>query len=205
MSRSDISILKSQLSRTHDEARLAYGRSTTKVPRQYVAIGTTNPAGEYLRDPTGNRRFLPVTIREFDLAAFTRDRDQLWAEAAAMERAGVSIRLDPSLYGAASDEQEERTTVDAIDLIVGEAFGDYVGKMRVSDAWLVLGIKDRPLTDQEMTRFGIAMRRTGWSRGRVRGNDGKLTYVYRRGNEGETERWITVTGIGSTAVVRPGL
>lgn len=205
MARSDVAVLKNQLSRTHDEARLAYGRNSTKVARQYVPIGTTNPAGEYLRDPTGNRRFLPVTICEFDLHSLTRDRDQLWAEASAAERSGASIRLDPTLYGAAAEEQGDRTTIDAMDLIVGEAFGDCVGKIKISDATNILGIRDRPLTEQEMTRFGMAMRRTGWFRGRVRDSNGRLTYVYRRGTSEEMDKWIIVTGTGSTAVVRPSL
>lgn len=203
--RSDVATLKNQLSRTHDEARMAYRTTAVKVPRQYVAIGTTNPDGAYLRDPTGNRRFLPVTIEEFDLASLRRDRDQIWAEASALERAGVSIRLDPSLYGAAAEEQEDRTTIDPMELIVGEAFGEYVGRVRISDAWLVLGIRDRPLTDLEMTRFGTAMRRNGWRRSRVRGADGQRSCVYVRGEEWETHRWITVTGCGKDALVRPNL
>lgn len=205
MGRSDVATLKAQLSRTHDEARLAYGRSTTKVARQYVAIGTTNPAGEYLRDPTGNRRFLPVAVTEFDLGALTRDRDQLWAEAAAVERSGASIRLDPTLYDAAAAEQDARTTADSMDILVCEAFGDTVGRVRISDAWNVLGIKDRPLTDVEMTRFGIAMRRTGWSRVRSRIPGGGLTYAYTRGTTEERDKWITVTTVGLVTPVRSGL
>lgn len=205
MSRSEVAVLKNQLSRTHDESRLAYGKTSTKVARQYVAIGTTNPDGEYLRDATGNRRFLPVIIEEFDLDALKRDRDQLWAEAAALERSGVSIRLDPALYADAAEEQDERTTVDPMDLIVCEAFEGLVGKIRISDAWNVLGIRDRPLTDLEMTRFGTAMRKNGWARRRVREGNGQRSFVYARGNAWESEKWLVVTGCGKDAVIRPAL
>ncbi len=44
-----------------------------------------------------------------------RDRDQLWAEAVKLEAEGASIRLDPSLYGAAAEEQEMRTAQDPWD------------------------------------------------------------------------------------------
>jgi predicted P-loop ATPase len=48
--------------------RLAYQRTSTEVPRQFVAIGTTNRVTEYLKDSTGNRRFWPVKVRAFDPA-----------------------------------------------------------------------------------------------------------------------------------------
>lgn len=86
--------LKGFLSRTDDKARMAYDCREREVPRQCVIIGTTNDS-RYLRDTTGNRRFWPVALEGFDLEALRRDRDRLWAEAAAREAGGASIRLDP--------------------------------------------------------------------------------------------------------------
>ena len=102
-------LLKGWLSRAVDgPCRLAYARLPVEAPRQFVVIGTTNKLTGYLKDSTGNRRFWPVRVDRFDVAALRRDRDQLWAEAAVRERAGESIRLDPSLYKAAGLEQEAR-------------------------------------------------------------------------------------------------
>lgn len=42
--------------------------------------GTTNKK-EYLRDPTGNRRYWPVWCVRCDFEGIIKDRDQLWAEA----------------------------------------------------------------------------------------------------------------------------
>jgi predicted P-loop ATPase len=109
--RADVEHLKANLSRQVDRARMAYGRLSKAAPRQCVFFGTTN-AEEYLFDPTGNRRIWPVRVVRFDVAAIKRDRDQLWAEAAAREKAGASIRLDPRLWGAAGEEQSERLTTD---------------------------------------------------------------------------------------------
>jgi predicted P-loop ATPase len=60
-----------------------------------VFTGTTNE-DEYLEDPTGNRRFLPLRVSdaEVDTAAIARDRDQLWAEARDRFRADLAAGGD---------------------------------------------------------------------------------------------------------------
>jgi hypothetical protein len=61
--------LKAFLSRQVDgPVRMAYARRPTKVPRQFILIGTTN-ATAYLKDSTGGRRFWPVRVQQFDIAA----------------------------------------------------------------------------------------------------------------------------------------
>ena len=105
--------LKGMLARQVDgPVRLAYGHHSTEVARQFVAVGTTNKLTEYLRDSTGNRRFWPVRIARFDVAALKRDRDQLWAEAARREALGESIRLPEALWAAAGVEQDARRQID---------------------------------------------------------------------------------------------
>jgi hypothetical protein len=100
--------LKSMLSRQVDgPVRLAYARLATEVPRQFILIGTTN-SSSYLSDTTGNRRFWPVLVKEMDVAWLRANRDQLWAEAAHREHLGEPIRLDTTLWAAASLQQQER-------------------------------------------------------------------------------------------------
>jgi predicted P-loop ATPase len=111
MRRADVEHLKAFLSRQIDRARMAYGHFVTEAPRQCIIVGTTN-AVEYLKDTSGNRRFWPVRVKKFDIAALVRDRDQLWAEAAEREAADASIRLDPKLWRSAEKEQEQRLTRD---------------------------------------------------------------------------------------------
>lgn len=194
MNKSDVHTLRQYLGRTKDTSRLAYGKESTEVPRQFVIIGTMNPTpGGYLKDTTGNRRFWPVLVDEFNLERLRADRDQIWAEAAHREAAGESIRLDPALYEAAGDAQEQRRTEDPFEIIVQRAFGDLTGRIRIEEAWKVLGIQGRVITQDEMTRFGTAMRMQGWERKRGR-NNGELNYVYFKGSKDETRRWLTVQG-----------
>jgi hypothetical protein len=84
----EVEQLKAMLSRQIDgPARMAYARKAIERPRHFILIGTTNSAA-YLNDSTGARRFWPVRVNRFDVAAIVRDRDQLWAEAVARVKQG---------------------------------------------------------------------------------------------------------------------
>src|SRR6185295_12142960 len=125
----DADKMKAFLSTTVDgPVRLAYAREPVLVPRQFVAIGTTNRK-DYLRDTTGNRRFWPVAVRGMSVEALLRDRDQLWAEASALEASGISTHLDRALWPAAGKEQEKRMTSDPWEDVLGEHFGSAEGKV----------------------------------------------------------------------------
>lgn len=181
MGRSDINALKACLSRQRDEARMAYGHKNTRVARQFVIIGTTNETDGYLRDATGNRRFWPVRIQRFNLEKLRADRDQLWAEAAEAEALGESIRLDPRLYADAAVEQEARLRGDdpLVDVLY-RALGNRTGKLRVSDAFLICGLEAGKVSQDQIERFGRAIRELGWERMRRR-FDGALEYAYVKG------------------------
>ena len=110
--------LKAFLSRQVDgPVRLAYGRFSVSVPRQFVLIGTTNHRTNYLKDGTGARRFWPVALDGFDVEALARDRDQLWAEAVSASRQ-ASIRLSSALWADAAVEQEARRAVDPWEEVI---------------------------------------------------------------------------------------
>ena len=146
-----------------------------RVPRSFVCVGTTNPSGGgYLEDSTGNRRFWPVTGGRAKLDAITRDRDQLWAEAVAVVKAGESIRLNPKWWVAAAVEQEHRKTEDPWFEVMRDALGEVSTEesfVTAARAWNILGkdIKDRRHADNR--RFGDVMRRLGYERTSRRDED----------------------------------
>jgi hypothetical protein len=79
------------------------------VLRQFVIIGTTNETIGYFRDETGNRRFWPVRVQRFNLEKLRANRDQLWAEAAAIDRRGEPIDLSHYLGAAETLPSAEET------------------------------------------------------------------------------------------------
>lgn len=178
--------LKAFLSRQVDgPVRLAYGRMPTTVPRQFILIGTTNSRLAYLKDSTGARRFWPVAIRQFDVAALTRDRDQLWAEAAAREAAGASIRLDPSLWHLAARAQEDRRASDPWEPLLEPLFeGDGIATVEhvmVSAIWDALKFDDaRYMDNRHADRVTAILQRHGFTKKLKRRIGGKPVWCWVR-------------------------
>lgn len=61
--------------------------------RRAVIIGTTNE-NEFLDDPTGERRWLPLTVGQVRSGELRKIRDQLWAEGAARYRKNIEMGRD---------------------------------------------------------------------------------------------------------------
>ena len=81
LSRSDLLGLKSVITRQEDKYRPPYEPSIMRFKRRCVFAMTLNE-GQYLKDTTGNRRWLPVKLeREGDIEWLRANRDQLFAEA----------------------------------------------------------------------------------------------------------------------------
>ena len=118
MKKAESETVKAFASRISDNARPAYGHVLKKQKRHSIEVGTTNST-EYLPSQTGNRRFWPLKVlKTIDLNKLTRDRLQLWGEAATLEADGVSTVLDEKLWSAAGEQQEARRVKDNWEEIV---------------------------------------------------------------------------------------
>lgn len=81
LSRTETKRLKAIITVQNDKYRAPYGRVSTNNPRRCVFAMTTNQT-EYLKDETGNRRWLPVAVTKVaDTDWLLENRDQLFAEA----------------------------------------------------------------------------------------------------------------------------
>jgi predicted P-loop ATPase len=111
-SKADVTRVKGAITRRMDKYRAPYERAPRSWRRECVFVGTTNES-EYLRDPTGGRRFLPVRILpegEIQIARLREARDQLWAEAVALFHQGTPWWVLPD---EAEEEQEARFMEDS--------------------------------------------------------------------------------------------
>lgn len=164
LSRAKVEGLKAFLSRTEDRFRAPFERTLRTVHRRCVFIGTTNESG-YLRDLTGNRRFLPVKSGRIDLAALTKHRDQLWAEAAVAEAAGEPIELPRELWDEAAEQQALRLVDDPWISKLREHLERPNAPRRFSSSMLleeVIGVPCSRQSQVEAKRLRQAMDALGW-------------------------------------------
>lgn len=109
-SKADVTSVKTAITRRVDKFRAPYERVPRSYRRECVFAGTTNEH-QYLRDPTGGRRFLPVrTDGDVQIDQIAMLRDQLWAEAVTMFDAGFEWWELPA---DAKEEQASRYVGDS--------------------------------------------------------------------------------------------
>ena len=143
LKRSEAESIKQFISKCDDTFRPAYGRTVEVYKRQCVFFGTTNDT-DFLKDPTGNRRFNPVDIHpELATKSVPNDLDeyevgQIWAEAYQMWKAGEKLYFDLQESTLAKAEQTRHSTCD-------ERYGvidDYLERLLPED-WESKDLYDR--------------------------------------------------------------
>lgn len=128
LGRTEAKKMKAIISTQVDTYRVPYGRVTKDFPRRCVFAMTTNQS-EYLKDETGNRRWLPVTlVHEYaDTEWLEANRDQLFAEA--YERAVVKKEtLHEFPKEATEDEQAKRNPQDPNHDIINDWYWNKLSK-----------------------------------------------------------------------------
>ncbi|BEG98124.1 virulence-associated E family protein [Bacteroides sedimenti] len=138
----EMETVKHFLSKCDDRYRVAYGRRTQTFKRQCVFIGTTNDY-DFLKDPTGNRRFWPVEVgitipnrRPWEIKP--EEVDSFWAEAVEYYLAGEELNLTGELEEMAIIQQEQHTEQNAHAAKINE----YLDKL-LPENWDELDLVDK--------------------------------------------------------------
>lgn len=117
LKKAEVESIKHYISKREDMFRPAYGRVVETYKRQCVFFGTTNNK-DFLRDPTGNRRFIPIDVRpEFVTKSVINDLtqeeiNQIWAEAYQLYLAKEPLYFSPEEEVIAKIEQHKHSEVD---------------------------------------------------------------------------------------------
>lgn len=110
LSRGEIKQLKAVITTQHDKFRAPYERHVQTHPRRCVFAMTTNQS-EYLKDETGNRRWLPIAcVGDADIEWLGENRDQLMAEA--LYRVAELKETTYEFPDSVTAEQEKRQVVN---------------------------------------------------------------------------------------------
>lgn len=171
--------VKSFLSSKMDIIRRPYERTAIAIRRQGIIIGTANPR-EFLSDPTGARRYLPLRVVEPNPAWIKRSRDQIWAQALAWWREGIAwhpaTEHERKLCAEATNEHEREdplmgALVAALPLMQGTT-------KTVHEVWQMMALPGA-LDHSTRTRLGALLTRIGATEGpRVRVGEARVrTYV----------------------------
>lgn len=117
LKKAEVETIKQYISKQEDSFRPAYGRVVETYKRQCVFFGTTN-SKDFLKDPTGNRRFAPVDVRRDHVTKSVAndmtpdDVDQIWAEAYQLYLAGEKLYFDDAESTLARIEQTRHAESD---------------------------------------------------------------------------------------------
>jgi predicted P-loop ATPase len=178
MGKTTMEKVKAFLTRTVDSERPAWGPTRDDAGRTFVTIGTTNMT-LYLTDPSGNRRYWPVAVTQYRRDKFLRDRDQLFAEALAVEARERLWLGDANLESEAARLQEERRVPHPYQERLESFIGTRHGNEQRASSQEVFRFLNITGTDAEAKHVADAMDALGWGRTKIR-ETGRSVWGYRR-------------------------
>ena len=164
--------LKNLVSTSVDRSDLKY-RNEMNFARTFVLVGACN-SPDFLTDPTGNRRFMPVLVegvvpagrrKVIDLDRVKRDRDGIWAAAFKAYQDCPVHTFDSSELTLVADYVDNFTEDNPLESLVlnhcaGNISGEKVNKdgsrqryWTVSDlmAWMDIPIPQQPKMTKDVT------------------------------------------------------
>ena len=143
LKKAEVESIKHYISKREDMFRPAYGRTVETYKRQCVFFGTTNNK-DFLRDPTGNRRFMPIDVRpeyvtKSVIDDLTQDEvNQIWAEAYQLYLAKEPLYLVGDEDIIAKIEQHKHSEADERKGIIEEYLNT-----KFPDDWDKMDLYDR--------------------------------------------------------------
>jgi predicted P-loop ATPase len=179
--------IKSFITSQKDSYRPPYGKCDVDVPRQCGFVGTTNKSN-YLKDETGNRRFLPIKCESTDVDAIITVRDQLWAEAVVRYRNGEKWHYgkeDQELFVEITKQQESRYEGDSWEIRI-EEFARSHNDFSIADVAHSLLIDLKDIDKRVEMRISKVLDHLGCTKDRKQIN-GKRRRVYNQLGDSKTE------------------
>lgn len=137
LSRTEVKRLKSIITREYDSYRAPYERATHDQQRRCGFAMTTNQE-QYLKDESGNRRWLPFYAERVDLEWLRSNRIQLFAEAFTRARGGENYwDIDQRLLEEAHSSRVVSSPVEdqVVEWWAGVSREQRAEGVRTLDAW----------------------------------------------------------------------
>ncbi len=193
IARSELEAVKSFVSRSSDRFREKYARHQTDHPRTCSFIATTNEDCGFLRDPSGNRRWWPITITApIDIPRLESALPQLLGEAARRVIDGEQWYVSDTVALAQAEEiREDNSDRDVWEAAVLAAIDVlHPHERTIAKVLDHIGVKVERQDRQATSRVSGILRANGWKRKRGRISGGGLGYIWHlfpSSKEGEQE------------------
>lgn len=175
---SDFENLKKFISAQELEYRPPYGRNTIRRPRGFVIARTTNEI-TYLKDKTGERRFLPNMVDKDKVkkSAVTDLDDttiaQVWGEAVSLYREGFSFILTDEQQDLIEQNREQFQYVDEVEYQIEKMLASFTDDwIEASEIAYKLTGSDNLVNNQKLAKkiSYIMTNRKGWKKKTCRVN-----------------------------------
>ena len=155
--------IKNWMTQTKDEMRIPFARKIVSYPRQFVFAATTNNY-DYLRDPTGNRRYWPLTVEKIiDIDAVKEIKDQLWAEAYKNYKDGLYLGPTEEENKLAEFERSKRLQSDAWEeMVMGIVERLGLDEFKTSDVLAKMDLKTTDKNDRAVRRIATVLKMNGF-------------------------------------------
>lgn len=161
-SKKDDEEIKRWITLQHDSVRLPYAHETSIFKRQFILAASTN-LYDYLKDPTGNRRYWPAKAGKIDIEALERDREQLWAEAVMEYKNGLYLGPTREEEALANIERRKRLSQDAwTDIVLDKIRFNNMYKFKISDLMDKMDMQLRDKDDRASRRIAAILRINGF-------------------------------------------
>ncbi|MFA6144163.1 MAG: VapE domain-containing protein [Sulfurimonas sp.] len=126
----EVAEIKAFLSKPTDKMRLPYAKSESSFKRRTSFCASVN-AEDFLVDPTGNRRFHPISLVSIDFNAYLEiDKQQLWAQAWDLYVNGRRWWIDPAidvkLYEMLNKKHSNHMVISSDDDIIERVIRDSI-------------------------------------------------------------------------------
>lgn len=124
----EIAQTKAFLSKAEDKMRLPYARCESSFKRRTSFCASVN-GEDFLVDPTGNRRFHPISLTSIDFSKYMEiDKQQLFAQAWDLYINGhkwwIDQMIDTKLYALLNKKHSSHMMVTAVDDIIERVIRD---------------------------------------------------------------------------------
>lgn len=160
--------LKKFLSACKDDVRKPYGRGVETLLRSCGIVGTTNRS-DFLKDPTGNRRFPVISVDRVDTDWIADNRDAIWGSALADFKAGSPWHYDNTENAAITKEAQNYSAEDPLRDQIETWWEDSLDAGPIAMPVLIYHLNPDRQRDQEFSRqVSLRLTALGWTKSKKR-------------------------------------